>query len=61
MKQFKLKLMNKKKYFFLSMLLGILGASLLGDILEGKGAMAKRHGRGFIRAGFESTVKNKDF
>ena len=53
--------MNKKKYFFLSMLLGILGASLFGDILEGKGAMAKRHGRGFIRAGFESTVKNKDF
>ena len=29
---------------FLSMLLGTLGASLLGNILEGKGAIAKRQG-----------------
>ena len=33
------------------MLLGTLGASLLGDILAGKGAKAKRQGRGINRAG----------
>ena len=66
------------------MLLGTLGASLLGNILAGKGAIAKRQGRraiktsqgrgvikswrwrdieswGFIRAGYGSTIKNKDF
>ena len=36
---------------FVSMLLGTLGASLLGDILAGKGAKAKRQGRGINRAG----------
>ena len=37
---------------FLSMLLGTLGASLLGDILSGKGVI--RAGEGTIRAGFGS-------
>ena len=46
------------------MLLGTLGASLLGNILVGKGviragdgAITKRQGRGIIRAGYESTIK----
>ena len=33
------------------MLLGTLDASLLGNILAGKGAMATSHGRGMNRAG----------
>ena len=37
---------------FLSMLLGTLGASLLGDILSGKGLI--RAGEGTIRAGYGS-------
>ena len=37
---------------FLSMLLGTLGASLLGDILSGKGVI--RAGEGTIRAGYGS-------
>ena len=37
---------------FLSMLLGTLGASLLGDILSGKGVI--RAGEGRIRAGYGS-------
>ena len=73
-KQFKTTLKNKNEDF---MLLGILGASLLGNILVGKEAIAKRQGRGviragdgtttkrqgreFIRAGYGSTIKNKDF
>ena len=37
---------------FLSMFLGTLGASLLGDILSGKGVI--RAGEGTIRAGYGS-------
>ena len=44
---------------FLSMLLGTLGASLLGNILASKGM--NRAGEGFIRAGYGSSIKNKDF
>ena len=33
------------------MLLGTLGASLLGNILAGKGAIATSHGQGVNRAG----------
>ena len=46
---------------FLSMLLGTLGASLLGDILSGKGVT--RAGEGRIRAGYGSkrpSLKNFD-
>ena len=62
MKQFKIKLKNKavsetiqnkakeQKGGFLSMLLGTFGASLLGNILAGKGV---------IRAGDSAMVKTK--
>ena len=33
------------------MLLGTLGASLLGNILAGKGAIAMSHGQGMKKAG----------
>ena len=33
------------------MFLGTLGASLLGNVLAGKGAIATSHGRGMNRAG----------
>ena len=39
------------------MLLGTLGASLLGNMLAGKGM--NRAGEGFIKDG--STIKKKDF
>ena len=38
------------------MLLGTLGASLLGNLLTGKGAIATSHRRGTIRVG-EGTVR----
>ena len=41
---------KEQKEGFLSMLLGTLGASLLGNILAGKGI--KRAGEGVIRAGY---------
>ena len=41
------------------MLLDTLGASLLGNILAGKGM--NRAGEGFFRAGYESSIKNKNF
>ena len=63
---------KEQKGGFLSMLLGTLGASLLGNILAGKGinkagvgAIAKRQGRGIVRAGYgnkkvrKPTTKNK--
>ena len=40
---------------FLSMLLGTLGASLLGNLLTGKGMM--KAGEGIVRAGEGSVVK----
>ena len=42
---------------FLSMLLGTLGASLLGNLLSGKGIM--RAGEGIVRAGEGSESKKK--
>ena len=42
---------------FLSMLLGTLGASLLGNLLTGKGIM--RAGDGIVRAGERSKKKTK--
>ena len=50
---------KEQKGGFLSMLLGTLGASLLGNILAGKGM--NRAGEGFLRAGYGSSIKNKDF
>ena len=49
---------KEQKREFLSMLLGTLGASLLGNILAGKGM--NRAGEGFIRAVYGSSIKNKD-
>ena len=50
--------MNKKEDFvkeqkggFLSMLLATLGASLLGNLLTGRGMIATSQGRGIYRAG----------
>ena len=53
---------KKQKGGFLSMLLGTLGARLLGNILSGKGVNKKgigtnRAGQGVIRAGYG----NKNF
>ena len=48
-----------QKGAFLRMLLGTLGASLLRNILAGK--KMNRAGEGFRRAGYGSTIKNKDF
>ena len=42
---------KEQKDGFVSMLLGILGASLLGNLSTGKGAIAKSQGRGIYRAG----------
>ena len=50
---------KEQKGGFLSMLLGTLGASLLGNILAGKGM--NRVGEGPIRASYGSPIKNKDF
>ena len=50
---------KEQKGGFLSMLLGTLGASLLGNILAGKGM--NRAGEGFLTADYGSSIKNKDF
>ena len=42
---------KEQKGVFLSILLGTLGASLLGNILEGKGVIATSQGQGVNRAG----------
>ena len=54
---------KEQKGVFLSILLGTLGASLLGNILAGKGT--NRAGEGIVRAGYgnkkvrKTTTKNK--
>ena len=57
---------KEQKGGFLSILLGTLGATLLGNILAGKGinraeerAIAKRQGRGIVRAGYGN--KKQDY
>ena len=50
---------KKQKGRILSMLLGTLGASLFGKILSDKGM--NRAGEGFIRVGYGSSIKNKNF
>ena len=50
---------KERKGGFLSMLLRTLGASLLGNILSGKGM--NRAGEGFVRDGYGSSIKNKNF
>ena len=46
---------KKQKGGFLSILLGTLGISLLGNILSGKGTL--RAGEGMLRAGYGSSIK----
>ena len=48
---------KEQKGGFLSMLLGTLGVSLLGDILGGKGI--NRAGEGIVRAGYGNNKKGK--
>ena len=48
---------KEQKGGFLSMLLSTLGASLLGNLLPGKGIV--RAGEGIVRAGYGSSIKKK--
>ena len=48
---------KEQKGGFLSMLLGTLGASLLGNLLTGKGIV--RAGEGIVRAGYGSSIKKR--
>ena len=62
---------KEQKGGFLSMLLGTLGASLLGNLLTGKGMVRSGYGRplspasqnnkgkGIVRAGFGNQLKSK--
>ena len=54
---------KEQKGGFLSMLLGTLGASLLGNLLTGKGLYKgkgiNRTGEGVLRAGYGNNSKNK--
>ena len=53
----------EQKGGFLSMLLGNLGASLLGNLLTGKGIVragsGNNKGKGIVRAGYGNHSKNK--
>ena len=54
---------KEQKGGFLSMLLGTLGASLLGNLLTGKGIVRAGYGnnkeKGIVRAGYGNQLKNK--
>ena len=50
---------KEQKGGFLSMLLDTIGASLLGNILAGKGM--NRAGERFIRTDYGSSIENKKF
>ena len=54
---------KEQKRGFLSMLLGTLGASLLGNLLTGKGIVragsGNNKGKGVVRAGYGNQLKNK--
>ena len=61
---------KEQKRGFLSMLLGILGASLLGNLLTGKGIyragkgkdkVINRAGEGVLRAGYGNNNSKMDF
>ena len=52
---------KQQKGWFLSMLLGTLGASLLGNLLNGKGAIATSQGRGIHRAGKVKGINRAGF
>ena len=54
---------KEQKGEFLSMLLGTLGVSLLGNLLTGKGVLragyGNNKGKGVVRAGYGNQLKNK--
>ena len=54
---------KEQKGGFLSMLLGTLGASLLGNLLTGKGVIragsGNNKGKGVVRAGYHNNNKGK--
>ena len=52
---------KEQRWGFFSMLLGRSGASLLGDILTGKGInrAGKGHGQGIVHAGYGSNSQSK--
>ena len=52
---------KEQKGEFLGMLLGTLGASLLGNLLTGKGVIATSQARGTIRAGEQAITVGQDF
>ena len=49
---------KEQKGVFLSMLLGTLGASLLGNLLTGKGIYRAGKGKGVLRAGYGCPSQN---
>ena len=49
---------KEQKVGFLSMLLGTLGASLLGYLLTGKGIYRAGKGKGIVRAGYGHPSQN---
>ena len=50
---------KEQKGGFLSMLLGTLGASLLGNLLSGKGIAGAGSGKGIVRACYGDPLQNK--
>ena len=50
---------KEQKGGFLSMLFGTLGASLLGNLLAGKGITRAGSGKGTARAGYGDPLQNK--
>ena len=50
---------KEQKGGFLSMLLGTLGASLLGNLLTGKGIYRAGKGKGVLRASYGRPSQNK--
>ena len=52
---------KEQKGGFLSMLLGTLGASLLGNLLTGKGIYRAGKGKGVVRAGYGNNNNKMDF
>ena len=49
---------KEQKGEFLSMLLGTLGANLLGNLLTGKGIYRAGKGKGIVRAGYGHPSQN---
>ena len=61
LKQLKANEAKKQKVGFFRMLIGILVASLLGNLLTGKGAIVTSHGRSTIRASEGKILAGQNF